>query len=70
MNKDIIEYLEGYWVEYLQGFVSTSENEGVLYYHKDYNTLYLWSGLGSEDEHAYEVEIQDLQHLIQLEALL
>jgi hypothetical protein len=70
MNKDIIEYLEGYWLEYLQGFVSASENEGVLYYHKDYNTLYVWSGLGSEWDHAYKVEIQDLQHLIQLEALL
>ena len=70
MNKDIIEYLEGYWQEYLQDFVSTSKNGGVLYYHKDYNTLYLWSGLGSKDDHAYEVEIQDLQHLIQLEALL
>ena len=70
MNKDIIEYLDGYWGEYLRGFVSTSKNGGTLYYHKGYNTLYVWSGLGDEWDYAYKVEIQHLQHLIQLEALL
>lgn len=70
MNQDIIDYLEGYWEEYFQGFALASKSGGVLYYHKEYNVLYVWSGLGDELDYGYEVEIKDLQHLIQLEVLL
>jgi len=69
-KKDIIAYLEGYWEEYLQGFSLSSKSGGTLYYHKEYNVLYAWSGLGDELDYGYEVEIKDLQHLMQLEALL
>lgn len=75
MNKDIIEYLEGYWEECNEPvgtlyYYQLSCDKGNLEYHPKENVLYIWNGLGVSDDYGYEVEIQDLQHLIQLEALL
>ena len=72
MNQDIIEYLEGYWEEYKGGlyYYQLSSSEGALEYHPERGILYIWSGLGVSEDYGYTVQIQDLQHLIQLEALL
>lgn len=80
MNQDIIDYLDGYWELHQEDFggickdhycySSSFEGKGYLEYHPKTNILYIWSGLGFGDSYGYEVEIQDLQHLITLEALL
>tara|TARA_R100000541_G_C1897352_1_gene84126 strand:- start:117336 stop:117542 length:207 start_codon:yes stop_codon:yes gene_type:complete len=68
MNQDIIEYLEGYWEEYkLKSvyFFEKTSNSGIITFFPESNSLYI-----GEEGYGYEVQIQDLQHLIQLEALL
>ena len=79
MNQDIIDYLEGYWVlneDDYGGYgeprydYSFSSEKGLLEYHPKKGTLYIWSGVGLEGDYGYEVQIKDLAHLIQLEALL
>ena len=79
MNQDIIDWLEGYWEldkddyggygEPRYAYTRNTE-QGAAEYHPVSNTLYLWSGLGLEEYYGYTVQIRDLQHLIQLEALL
>lgn len=73
MNQDIIEYLEGYWVKwrvkcndycYYYSFKSSS---GEMVFYPLTNVLTLKADYQDE---GYEVQIQDLTHLIQLEALL
>lgn len=71
MNQDIIEYLEGYWVkwrvkcnDYCYSFKSSS---GEMVFYPLTNVLTLKADYQDE---GYEVQIQDLTHLIQLEALL
>ena len=76
MNQDIIDWLDGYWVSEgtaISGICNQytlHSEKGCLEYHPETNTLYISSGLGLSVEYGYEVQIQDLQHLIQLEALL
>lgn len=73
MNQDIIDYLEGYWelkdtsVRHVgKTLFERESNAGCLSYFPETNILLI----SSDGWYGYEVEIQDLQHLIQLEALL
>lgn len=70
MNQDIIDWLEGHWDKkfllankglYFENYTTS----GLMTYYPNSNTL----DLGGDGE-VYEVQIQDLAHLIQLEALL
>lgn len=70
MNQGIIDYLDGYWNAERCCYSLNCEGKGYLEYPPRENTLYIWSGEGYSDSYGYEVEIQDLQHLISLEALL
>lgn len=64
MNQDIIDYLEGYWE--LSNNGGYYLNKTMFYVIKE--NLLLIGGDINKDCH--EVEIKDLPHLIQLEALL
>lgn len=79
MNQDIIDYLDGYWElneDDYGGYgeprydYSFSSEKGLLEYYPKTGILRAWSGLGLGEYYGYEVQIQDLTHLIQLEALL
>lgn len=79
MNQDIIDWLEGHWEKNQDDYCGYGEpryddifsgERGELEYHPKTGILYIWSGLGLSDSYGYEVQIQDLAHLIQLEALL
>ncbi len=73
MNPDIVDYLEGYWekIPYygVEGscYQSTSEKGTLTYFSKENELLINWS---PDSLDGYTTQIQDLQHLIQLEALL
>lgn len=71
MNQDIIDYLEGYWVKWKVKcnnycYIATNTNGDLVYYPAT-GILRL---CGTTSDTGYEVQIQDLAHLIQLEALL
>lgn len=70
MNQDIIDWLEGYWSKRDAStddfFFELEDGQGVLTYFPKLGILLI----GSDDGYGYTVQIRDLQHLIQLEALL
>jgi hypothetical protein len=72
MNKEIVDYLDSCWIKWKPkqegNFYSfKSSSSGELVYHVLNGVLTLKADYQDE---GYEVEIKDLQHLIQLEALL
>lgn len=71
MNQDIIDWLEDHWVKWKikcggYCYIVTNAN-GELVYYPSTGILRL---RGTVSDTGYQVQIQDLAHLIQLEALL